>query len=176
MNKIQNLRDNSDGTCNCKPLGNGCFFTNSIGGKCDCKCHKMTKTEQFKEEVNNFIQMGELTACGHCEPEKFGEGLRQAEKAIPDYKCECKCHKDKTEQIKEELRMLVLSNPPSSQVFDDFIEQKLEEQKQEAYDEGWEDRGEKIIEEVEKLKSPEATVIGKVYNQALDTVLSKLKK
>lgn len=40
----------------------------------------------------NYLHVGEMTACGHCEPDKFGTGLRQAEKAYPDFKCTCKCH------------------------------------------------------------------------------------
>lgn len=34
------LRDNADGTCNCRPLMGGCFFTDGFDGRCDCKCHK----------------------------------------------------------------------------------------------------------------------------------------
>lgn len=35
-----NLRDNPDGTCNCRPLGGGsCFFTDGFDNACNCKCH-----------------------------------------------------------------------------------------------------------------------------------------
>lgn len=38
---MSKLRDNSDGTCNCRSLGgNSCFFTDGLGGPCDCKCHR----------------------------------------------------------------------------------------------------------------------------------------
>lgn len=39
--KSINLRDNPDGTCNCRQLGvgGGCFFL-TLDGPCDCKCHE----------------------------------------------------------------------------------------------------------------------------------------
>lgn len=37
---MNNLRDNKDGTCNCRPFGGGCFFTDGFDGPCDCKCHQ----------------------------------------------------------------------------------------------------------------------------------------
>lgn len=33
------LRNNQDGTCNCRPLSNGCFFQELDGSRCRCKCH-----------------------------------------------------------------------------------------------------------------------------------------
>lgn len=39
----QSLRNNPDGSCNCRPLGGACFFTDIVGGPCDCKCHKITQ-------------------------------------------------------------------------------------------------------------------------------------
>lgn len=55
-----NLRDNPDGTCNCKPLGDGCFFTSESGGRCDCKCHfpkpQTTKEQVMKSEVLEDIK------------------------------------------------------------------------------------------------------------------------
>lgn len=50
-----NLRDNPDGTCNCRPLGDGCFFTDGLGGRCDCKCHQpMPNFEEFDREFENI--------------------------------------------------------------------------------------------------------------------------
>lgn len=35
-----NLRDNADGTCNCRMIAkNTCFFADGFDGRCDCKCH-----------------------------------------------------------------------------------------------------------------------------------------
>lgn len=46
---MSNLRDNEDGTCNCRPFGEGCFFTDTLGeGPCDCECHKPMTTEETK--------------------------------------------------------------------------------------------------------------------------------
>ena len=40
----------------------------------------------------DFLEVGGVIACGHCEPEKYGEGLKLAERTILDFKCVCKCH------------------------------------------------------------------------------------
>ena len=50
----------------------------------------------------NFMQVGQTTACGHCDPERFGDGLKQAEKMIPNYKCDCKCHSPQVEEFTKE--------------------------------------------------------------------------
>lgn len=52
----RNLRDNEDGTCNCQPLGNCCFFMSSDSGRCDCKCHnpKDALIEKIKREVDKL--------------------------------------------------------------------------------------------------------------------------
>lgn len=52
---INNLRDNKDGTCNCKPLMGGCFFTDGFEGKCDCKCH--FKVEDKKVVDSTFKKL-----------------------------------------------------------------------------------------------------------------------
>ena len=44
MNKVTNLKDNPDGTCNCSRLGNSCFFTDLTGGRCKCSCHSLEDT------------------------------------------------------------------------------------------------------------------------------------
>lgn len=49
-------------------------------------------------ESVNFLQVGKTIACGHCDPEKFGEGLKQALKVMPNYKCDCQCHQEVKEQ------------------------------------------------------------------------------
>ncbi len=54
-NKGKSLRDNSDGTCNCSPLGNSCFFTNGFGGRCDCKCHFPNETNKEWAKSLEFV-------------------------------------------------------------------------------------------------------------------------
>lgn len=44
----------------------------------------------MKEETN-YVRMGDTIACGHCQPDKYGEGMELAEKSIPGYKCDCTC-------------------------------------------------------------------------------------
>lgn len=46
--------------------------------------------ENTKEGVN-FVQQGETVACGHCDA-RFAKGMANVEKAMPEYKCECRCH------------------------------------------------------------------------------------
>jgi hypothetical protein len=50
---MNSLRDNKDGTCNCRPLGgSGCFFTAQFtGGPCDCKCHTPQPTVEGEVEA-----------------------------------------------------------------------------------------------------------------------------
>ena len=40
----------------------------------------------------NYIQVGRTIECGHCHPEKYGEGLKELERLFPNYKCDCVCH------------------------------------------------------------------------------------
>lgn len=47
---IKSLRDNSDKTCNCSPLGNGCFFQELDGSRCKCKCHQEKEEKDFTIE------------------------------------------------------------------------------------------------------------------------------
>ena len=55
--------------------------------------------------TSNFLQVGRAIKCGHCHPEKYAEGLKQAEAAIPNYVCECKCHDlEKIEREVEEIK------------------------------------------------------------------------
>lgn len=49
---------------------------------------------------NNFLQVGKTIECGHCNP-KFLEGLKEAEKVCPNYKCECICHGEWPESKQE---------------------------------------------------------------------------
>ena len=58
------LRNNQDGTCNSRSLGNGCFFQELDGSRCGCKCHtKPTfettqctfESEGWKEELQSEI-------------------------------------------------------------------------------------------------------------------------
>lgn len=43
----QSLRDNADGTCNCRMIARDCcFFTDGFGGPCECKCHRPTPPEE----------------------------------------------------------------------------------------------------------------------------------
>lgn len=40
---MKNLKDNKDGSCNCRMIDkNSCFFTDINGNRCDCKCHNST--------------------------------------------------------------------------------------------------------------------------------------
>src|ERR1035437_4399507 len=54
-----------------------------------------------KKEQANFMQVGQTLKCGHCHFLEFGEGLKQAERAIPNYKCDCKCHTPTEKSIRE---------------------------------------------------------------------------
>jgi len=41
----------------------------------------------------NFLQVGRMIECGHCNPELYGAGLKQAEEVYGgNYHCDCKCH------------------------------------------------------------------------------------
>lgn len=50
-----------------------------------------TEKDPVGKEVN-YMSVGRTIKCGHCEPDKYGEGLRQAERVFENYKCNCKCH------------------------------------------------------------------------------------
>ncbi len=43
------------------------------------------QSPEVQKENTNYMQVGGMTACGHCQPEKF-------QAVMP---CECICHKDK---------------------------------------------------------------------------------
>lgn len=58
---INSLRDNEDGTCNCKPMGGGCFFTDIFGNHCDCKCH--VKNNQYHNGLELLV--GEAKNMGY---------------------------------------------------------------------------------------------------------------
>lgn len=53
--KNYSLRDNPDGTCNCRPLLGGCFFTDGFDGRCDCKCHQAKPAENWEKEFDNEV-------------------------------------------------------------------------------------------------------------------------
>lgn len=40
------------------------------------------------EKKTNYMQTGEITACGHCDG-RFAEGLKQAQELIKEFKCKC---------------------------------------------------------------------------------------
>lgn len=44
------LRYNPDGTCNCRRLGDGCFFQENFGNRCECDCHKNNSQNYRKME------------------------------------------------------------------------------------------------------------------------------
>jgi hypothetical protein len=46
----------------------------------------------MENKTANYLQVGRTMACGHCEPEQYAQGLEAAQKAIPNYKCDCICH------------------------------------------------------------------------------------
>ncbi len=64
--KHYNLRDNPDGTCNCRPLGNSCFFLDGFGNRCDCPCHHPAEDwavefdKKFDDVFNLVFQRREL--------------------------------------------------------------------------------------------------------------------
>lgn len=64
MNK-PTLRNNQDGTCNCRPLSNGCFFQELDGSRCRCKCHtKPTfETTQCTFESDKWKEKCEELYC-----------------------------------------------------------------------------------------------------------------
>ena len=57
---------------------------------CNWGCKLVSRAANTSQ--NNYLQVGEITACGHCNPKKYGEGLSDALSANPDFKCECVCH------------------------------------------------------------------------------------
>lgn len=56
-----------------------------------CECHI------GKIPAVNYLQVGKQNECGHCNPKEYGEGLRQAQASIPNFICECTCHKEKAD-------------------------------------------------------------------------------
>ena len=66
------LRNNQDGTCNCRPLGNGCFFQEIDGSRCGCKCHTkpIFETTQCTFESDNFME------CQCCHKKKEDVSIR----------------------------------------------------------------------------------------------------
>lgn len=58
MNK-PTLRNNQDGTCNCRPLGSGCFFQEIDGSRCKCSCHNKPTFEPvpvtFESDTNSQV-------------------------------------------------------------------------------------------------------------------------
>ena len=46
-----------------------------------------------KNLESNYMEVGRTIECGHCNPETFGAGLKQAQEMMgKDFKCECVCH------------------------------------------------------------------------------------
>ena len=71
------LRDNQDGTCNCRKLGYGCFFIGSKGGRCDCKCHN-PMTKSFEERLEDFAEINEMyEECRLGKLDQYGAGGRK---------------------------------------------------------------------------------------------------
>lgn len=133
--------------------------------------------EEVKEEVN-YMQVGRMTECGHCHPEKFGEGLKELERVIPNYKCDCICH-DKTpttsdtfiESKVKEWNNLGFNNIGNKAVSDKMIEilkSSLQEQRQSILEE-IEKIGEQIIQEERFSGTPNA------INRLLEDIKQLLK-
>jgi hypothetical protein len=62
---MSNLKDNKDGSCNCRMImPNTCFFTGPFGSRCDCKCHFAKKSEEWKDrlksKLSGWIDAGEI--------------------------------------------------------------------------------------------------------------------
>lgn len=63
----------------------------------------------MREEKLNFFQVGRTLACGHCDPDTFGRGLAEAEKNIPNYKCECVCHDPEPSYSKDNNKVIQMT-------------------------------------------------------------------
>ena len=78
-------------------------------GRWDCsKCHRCCEVTAMLDKPNgvpeaNFMQVGRTQICGHCNPKRFGEGLKQALEINPNYVCECVCHDEATTARKEKI-------------------------------------------------------------------------
>lgn len=85
--KGNSLRDNPDGTCNCRPLGSGCFFTDGMDGKCKCKCHAVPSQVEKKKiyQCKHILHLDGLP-CEDCEEVSQIEDT-QPSQAEPHY-CE----------------------------------------------------------------------------------------
>jgi len=57
-----------------------------VSGCAYCGCHNAKP----KQKVN-FLQVGRITECGSCHPEKF-EDCKEIEKRTENYTCDCVCH------------------------------------------------------------------------------------
>ena len=66
-------------------------------------CPLHTPSLPNKPMKNNYLQVGQITACGHCDPKRFGAGLADALKLYPDFKCDCICHSPLPNKPEEEL-------------------------------------------------------------------------
>lgn len=90
---MENLRDNKDGTCNCKPLGTGCFFTDGFDGRCDCKCHTPEKQCNHDRELMPSVDFKGKYYCRGCEKrftlEEFSTPLQKETEA---YRCKNMFH------------------------------------------------------------------------------------
>ena len=92
--------------CTCKE--NSCL--SDCNRRHTCKTFWCEKCRPQTEELGttvadkkvNYMQAGRAIACGHCNPTLYGEGLKSAERVIPNYKCDCKCHD--TPKVAEEKK------------------------------------------------------------------------
>lgn len=110
-----NLRYNADGTCNCKPLGGGCFFTHPYDDSkpCDCKCHMSThNTREGIEEClpteEDLQKVGDHYWGGDYEP-PYQEliHLKQSFKEILTPKIEKFLHQELQKAREEERDRII---------------------------------------------------------------------
>lgn len=88
---------------------NDFYHNDSLGDKLNELVRTVNTLLEQRGNTINYMQMGEITACGHCDPVRFGEGLKQAGVG---FKCECKCHQTRKPEVRseEELPTLYVAN------------------------------------------------------------------
>jgi hypothetical protein len=148
--------------------------TEEICSTCLCSCEVIAviDTPGGVPEAN-FIQVGRTQICGHCNPKRFGEGLKQALEINPNYVCECVCHDD-VKQYQEDIEAGVDVGEP------DELQEKEHELMNKVYSSGRESMKSEIISKImgmatdnEILLLDAAKIINKIRN---DTRFKKPKR
>lgn len=147
-------------------------------------CSKCSKLFVPASNNANYMQNLQTVACGHCDPSKYGEGLKQAEKSIPNYKCECECHSQPSpDWIDKERKEFWRSYAPDFKqnqeiLFENVtnywlsrIASKIEAAQIKAWKEGYDDRKnnfQELDKEMGRQEERERVVkmIEKIYNDS----------